>query len=81
MMANKIYYIWPADEDESDAIQVEAFDPSRAVEEACVWFWTENDGWEWMKDGCDFVCRHPDGVIETFIVFIELEPQFYARRK
>lgn len=80
-MFNK-YEVIPEGEDwdEYEPRTWEGFDHEHAAQEAAKWFWSECDGWEWMRDGAKFLVRMagvPEDTI-TVAVTIDFEPVFYA---
>lgn len=56
-----------------------AFDRADAVNAACDHFWSNNDGWEWMRDGCTLYSVSDGGVIFKHEVGSpDFTPNFYA---
>ena len=56
-----------------------AFDAGDAATDACSEFWNNNDGWEWMRNGCTIYSVDSDGTIRRHVVGPpDFTPEFYA---
>jgi hypothetical protein len=52
-------------------------DPSDAAQAACEVFWSEHDGWEWLKTEAVLFVEQ-DGTITRHSISVDFSPSFYA---
>ena len=53
-------------------------DAHNLIEEACEYAWSENDGWEWLKDGHVLTLIIDDKEYGDYEISIDFEPVFCA---
>jgi hypothetical protein len=57
-------------------MEVDAFGFDAAIRDAAEKFYDNNDGNEWMHDGCTLYSVDPDGVIRSHNVTMDWSPNF-----
>ena len=84
MVKKETYYVWYDLDDAKSGFKGLAFRQSEysrcnAVDDAAQHFWSECDGWGWMKGGCTlYSASESDPTIYAHEVNVDFDPSFYS---
>lgn len=76
------FWCWTDDDGPDHAEEIENLldDAEDAAAEWAEWAWYNQDGWEWMRDGCEVNVRDEAGKVTRLKITVDYSPSFSARQ-